>query len=90
MEIFAVFDDEGLPKGFFTPVVHSHIPHGSCRISVEQWHEFIANKGARRWDGENIVEYVPISKPGPALSALFGQLAGPFLIFFNNSRGLAG
>ncbi len=58
MQIYALFDDDGLPKGFFTPVIHAEIPPGAVRISVEDWHEFIRNMDRRRWDGEKVVEYV--------------------------------
>ncbi len=59
MHVFALFDDCGLPKGFYTPVIHEHIPEGAVRISVGQWHDFIRNNGLRRWDGEKVVEYTP-------------------------------
>lgn len=59
MEIYAVFDEDGHPKGFYTPVVHSRIPAGAIPISVRDWHEFIRNKGLRRWDGEKPVKYDP-------------------------------
>ncbi|SNS07687.1 hypothetical protein SAMN04488503_2603 [Humidesulfovibrio mexicanus] len=59
MEIYALFDENGHPKGFYTPVVHSRIPGDAIRISVSHWHEFIRNKGLRRWDGEKPVKYDP-------------------------------
>jgi len=59
MQVFALFDEHGLPKGFYTPVIHDKIPNGAVRISVVQWHDFIRNKGLRRWDGEKVVEYLP-------------------------------
>ncbi|MGE4263692.1 MAG: hypothetical protein AB7E46_04355 [Desulfovibrio sp.] len=60
MQVFALFDERGLPKGFYTPVIHERIPEGAVPISVRQWHDFIRNKGQRRWDGEKVVEYNPI------------------------------
>jgi hypothetical protein len=89
MQIFAVFDDDGLPTGFYTPGIHAEIPTKACRISVKQWHEFITNKGQRRWDGEKVVEYFPESSPGPAYSSILGQFVGPMLLLFNNYRRLA-
>jgi hypothetical protein len=59
MQVFALFDEHGVPKGFYTPVIHERIPEGAVRISVTQWHDFIRNNGLRRWDGEKVVEYAP-------------------------------
>lgn len=73
MDVYAIFDQDGLPKGFYTPIVHSHIPHGAVRISKEQWHELIGHKGRRRWDGEKVVEYAPPPCSGPGISTLLGQ-----------------
>jgi len=89
MRIFAIFDAEGLPKGFYTPVVHSRIPEGAVCISKEQWHEFITHQGRRSWDGENVVEYIPASssKRGAALG--MGQGLGllcKFHFLFRRSK----
>jgi hypothetical protein len=59
MRIFAIFDEHGFPKRFYTTVIHSEIPEVAIPISVEQWHQFIKNSGQCRWDGEKVVEYVP-------------------------------
>jgi len=88
MQIFAVFDTEGLPKGFYTPVIHSEIPEGSVRITAKQWHEFLANKGKRKWDGEKVVEYFPPQNSGPAFSARLDQLLSVFGVFINRSQRL--
>ena len=74
MQIYALFDDNGLPKGFFTPVIHADIPAGAVRISVEDWHEFITNMDRRRWDGEKVVEYVPAERLKANARTLIGRL----------------
>jgi len=76
MRIYAIFDTEGLPKGFYTPLVHSRIPEGAVCISKEQWHEFIRNQGQRCWDGEKVVEYAPRSCSAQSLAARIGEFIG--------------
>ena len=73
MQIFAIFDDNGLPEAFYTPLVHQRIPGGAIQISVHDWHEFIRNKGQRRWDGEKVVEYLPAACPRPDKFLLMGR-----------------
>lgn len=73
MQIYALFDDQGLPKGFFTPLVHQSIPDGAVRISVKDWHEFIRHKDLRRWDGEKVVEYLPPTCHRPDKFLLMGR-----------------
>lgn len=73
MQIFALFDDQGFPKGFYTPFVHGTIPNGAVGISVKQWHEFIRHKGLRRWDGDNVVEYFPDTCSRPDKFLLMGR-----------------
>ena len=73
MQIYALFDDLGLPKGFFTPLVHQRIPEGAVPISVQDWHEFIRHKGLRRWDGEKVVEYLPAVCTRPNKFLLMGR-----------------
>lgn len=82
MQIYALFDDLGLPKGFYTPLVHESIPNGAVCISVVQWHEFIRYKGLRRWDGEKVVEYLPDTQQRPDKFLLTGR-------FFRLSRLLS-
>jgi hypothetical protein len=74
MQIFALFDDNGQPKGFYTPLVHQSIPEGAVSISVSDWHEFIRYKGLRRWDGEKVVESLPATCPRPDKFLLMGRL----------------
>lgn len=57
MQIYALFDDQGLPKGFYTRLIHAEIPAAAVPISVADWHALVANKDKRRWDGEKVVEY---------------------------------
>ena len=89
MQIYALFDDNGLPRGFFTPVIHSEIPSDAVQISVKQWHEFIRNKGRMRWDGEKAVEYLPPDSAGRGISSRFGQLLRPLRMLRRKSGMLA-
>lgn len=84
MEIYALFDEDGHPKGFFTPVVHSRIPGDAIRISVSHWHEFIRNKGLRRWDGEKPVKYDPPHDAGRPVASRLGRALHPFAIVRNS------
>lgn len=83
MEIYALFDDQGLPKGFYTPVIHAKIPHGAVRITTCHWHEFIRHQGFRRWDGEKPVEYIPPQTPSKQLSRSLWRLLHPIAILRN-------
>ena len=74
MQIYALFDENGIPKGFYTPVIHADIPAGAVRISVEDWHEFITNMDRRRWDGEKVVEYIPPERLKADSRTLVGRL----------------
>jgi len=47
---YAIFDEKGLPKGFYSPDIHSNIPENAVEITDEQWREFINNQGKRAWD----------------------------------------
>jgi len=89
MRIYAVFDANGLPKGFYTPVVHSKIPEGAVRISKEQWHEFIRNQGQRCWDGEKVVEYVPQPCSAHGFAARIGEFFGEFGYFVFTLKKIA-
>jgi len=76
MHVFAVFDANGLPKGFYTPVIHSSIPSEAIPISIEHWHQLIGNKGKCRWDGEKVVEYFPPPESASMFVAVLRQLLG--------------
>lgn len=59
---YAVFDDKGFPKGFYSKDIHgNNIPKEAIQITDEQWQEFISNQGRRKWDFEtnSVVEYNP-------------------------------
>ncbi len=83
MEIYALFDDNGLPKGFFTPVIHEDIPAGAVRITICHWHEFITNQGSRRWDGEKPVKYNAPERPGARYSRSLWRILYPIAILRN-------
>lgn len=64
MRIFAVFDDRGLPQGFYTDEVHGdRIPTGAVEISQDDWMEFLDYQGQRRWEDGKVVEHVPDAQP---------------------------
>jgi len=67
---YAIFDEQGFPKAFYSPDIHGdNIPEEAIKITEEQWEEFINNQGRRKWDFEKqqVVEYVP---PPPSLEEL--------------------
>ena len=73
-------DDDGKPTyeppqltGYGDPVQIGEEPNPDCQIPAEaiaitdaQWMEFLTNQGSRRWDGSNVVEYVP---PAPVVTS---------------------
>lgn len=83
MEIYALFDENGHPQGFYTPVVHSRIPGKAIKISVLHWHEFIRNKGLRRWDGEKPVKYDPPHDMSRPVESRLGRALYPLAIVRN-------
>lgn len=85
MQVFAVFDANGLPKGFYTPVIHQNIPKEAVPVSVEQWHQLIGNKGKCRWDGEKVVEYFPPPESVSVFSSLFRLVLGCCPLWRTNS-----
>ncbi|MCW0979426.1 hypothetical protein OK142_01275 [Agrobacterium sp. BT-220-3] len=54
MRKFATFNSDGFPLGFYSPEVHGDkIPESAIEISENDWLEFVANAGSRKWlDGE--------------------------------------
>jgi hypothetical protein len=56
MKIYALFDEEGRPKGFYPTDIHPTPPLGAVEISVDDWQEFLDYQGVRRWDGFKVVE----------------------------------
>ena len=48
---YALFDEGGAPQGFFASDVVPTPPEGATKILPEQWLEFIAHPGRRRWEG---------------------------------------
>jgi hypothetical protein len=52
MEIYALFDEDGHPKGFYTPVVHSHFQSAPSDLRSRLMNS--SHKGLRRWVGEEL------------------------------------
>lgn len=86
MKVFAIFDDKGFPKGFYTPVIHSAIPKEAVCITVAQWHHMIRNSGASRWDGEKVVECFPGEHSAHVARETRGRAWNPFRIIMNIFR----
>jgi hypothetical protein len=62
---FAVFDTSGFPTAFYNDDISPSIPDGTVEISEEQWQDFVAHVGLRKWDAATatVVEYVPPPPP---------------------------
>jgi len=43
---YAIFDEKGLPKGFFDPTIHKSIPKDAVGISDEVWKKLLTGKYA--------------------------------------------
>jgi hypothetical protein len=63
MRIFALFDEDGRPKGFYPNDVWPSRPQDAVEISPDDWREFCDYQGKRRWDGSKVVEYIPPPAP---------------------------
>ncbi len=66
MAKFAVFDDQGFVKEFYSEEVHgaktdpdTTIPNDAVGISDHQWLELLGNPSTRKWLNGGIVEYTP-------------------------------
>jgi hypothetical protein len=59
MSKFAVFDQNGLPLGFYSPEISPVIPPGAVALTEAQWQEFLDHQGKRKWDGAKVVPFVP-------------------------------
>lgn len=62
MIIRAVFDQAGFPTAFYPEDAWPKgYPTDAIEITEDDWHEFLDNQGARRWDNGQVVEYSPPS-----------------------------
>ena len=43
---YAIFDEKGLPKGFYDPTIHKDIPENAARISEDIWKKLLTGKYA--------------------------------------------
>ena len=43
---YAIFDEKGLPKGFYDPAIHKNIPQNAVEISDEVWEKLLTGKYA--------------------------------------------
>ncbi len=69
MTYFAIFSEDGWPRGFFTEEVHGeNIPAEAIAITDEQWREFVDNPGFRKWENGTVVPYEPppVEPPFPS------------------------
>lgn len=67
MTIFAKFDADGLPVGFWIAAAYidpaAVIPPDAIEITPEQHADMLAHPGARRWVDGAVVEYAPPAEP---------------------------
>lgn len=73
MKIFAVFDDDGFPQGFYPEDVfgpleidgerNPSLPPAVVEISEGHWIELVTNQGARRFVEGDVVVYDPTTSP---------------------------
>lgn len=64
---FALIDEDGRPKAFYSSDVNKDIPSEAVEISHDQWMEFINNPGVRRFQNQKIVSApAVIEKMNPA------------------------
>ncbi len=62
MKIYASFDEDGFPSGFYCDELHGEkVPVEAIEITEDQWREFLDNSGFRRWVDGDVVEYTPPS-----------------------------
>ncbi|MBA1156939.1 hypothetical protein [Microvirga mediterraneensis] len=62
----AVFDENGLPLGFYDQSIHGDaIPADAIEITNEQWREFIDHQGQRRFVDGEVVSYEPPPPQAP-------------------------
>jgi len=62
--IFAIFNEQGFPMGFYSHEVHGdNIPEGAVEISESEWNDLLDNPGLRKWVDGEIVVIDPISAP---------------------------
>jgi hypothetical protein len=57
--VFALFDKDGYPIGFYPSDIWPEPPKGSVEISIAQWREFLDNQGYRKYVDGNVVPTEP-------------------------------
>lgn len=67
MKIFATFNEQGLPTGFYNTEIHNIIPELAIEISKEDWETFVTYPNKYRLNN-NKIEEIPI--PEPTISEL--------------------
>ena len=86
--IFATFDDDGFPTGFYSTILFGdEYPDDAIEITNEQWLEFINNSGRRKWVDGEVVEYSPPIEPTPPSPITRRQLR---LTLVRNGISIAG
>ncbi len=64
----AVFNDDGLPTGFYSEDLHAgKIPADAVEISEKQWRDFIDKPGQRKWLNGEVVA-VETDQPAPTIN----------------------
>jgi len=60
MKIYAKFDENGFPVGFYPEDVYKEQPEGAIEITENQWREFLENQGRRKWNGDTVIEHTHV------------------------------
>lgn len=69
MEIFATFDEQGFPTGFYHPEISTvAAPASAVKITEKQWLDFCENQGARKWSNGKVLT-VSHPEAGPVVPA---------------------
>lgn len=64
IKYYGVFDDAGLPRAFYNDDVYTDgvgIPKEAVEITQDQWRTFINNPTKKKWNGNDVVDYVHIA-----------------------------
>lgn len=69
MSVYAVFDANGRNPAFYVVGLNCDAPPaGSVEITEAERDAWVANPGAFRWDGSQIVAYAPPVEPAPPIT----------------------
>lgn len=58
MKIYASFDKEGFPIGFYPDDIYSNKPENTIEITEEQWHELLLGNKKFDLDNNKVIDYI--------------------------------